>query len=389
MALYPGMGNIESGNYGKTHTKLELSNGQAPAEKFVVSRQNEFKPFIYEYGPAGHQSVILPKGKLVEAVGTEYNPRTGFEETAIKTAENGSTAVLGVNQHNIYDVRRGVLEGTAATVLGRSYIEVPLFESDDAGAAGTTAEAMKFGAAYGASGELQPGDYVVAGLDGNFRKYVKGTDAVEAIVGKVWGVTRELPPSGALQYYTGLQGEQLKDFIDGLSGYAGAGDEAKPGHPYSNGAWLPEFLKTIGTGEMKGIPFLTDGYFSAKEELTTALDDKENIEVVRAQDAVTVNGSTLTVAEDVNEAMIVVKLAHQIDPLETGDITVKSTEGDFSKRDVHVDLSDNAIVLYLEGGKTYKNVEITVSAVVNPTAGIPTEWDHKGSVGAVRILLNQ
>ena len=132
MALYPGMGNIESGNYGKTHTKLELSNGQAPAEKFVVSRQNAFVPFIYEYGPAGHQSVVLPKGKLVEAVGTEYNPRTGFEETAIKTAKDGSTAVLGVNQHNIYDVRRGVLEGTAATVLGRSYIEVPLFESEDA-----------------------------------------------------------------------------------------------------------------------------------------------------------------------------------------------------------------------------------------------------------------
>ena len=87
--------------------------------------------------------------------------------------------------------------------------------------------------------------------------------------------------------------------------------------------------------------------------------------------------------------MVVVKLAHQIDPLETGDITVKSTEGTFSKRDVHVDLSDNAVVLYLEGGKTYTNVEITVSAVVNPTARIPTEWDHKGSVGAVRILLNQ
>ena len=152
---------------------------------------------------------------------------------------------------------------------------------------------------------------------------------------------------------------------------------------------MPEFLKTIGTGEMKGIPFLTDGYFSAKEELTTALDNEEHVEAVRGQDTVTVDGSTLTVDGDVSEAMVVVKLAHQIDPLETGDITVTSTEGDFSKRDVHVDLSDNAIVLYLEGGKTYTGVEITVSAVVNPTAGIPTEWDHKGSVGAVRILLNQ
>lgn len=387
MALFPNSERIVQGGYGKTHTKLELSNGQAPAEKFVVARENEFDPFIYEYGPAGHQTVILPKGKLVMAKGTEYNPDTGFEETAIQVAEDGATNVLGVNQHNIYETRRGAMQGTSATVLSRSYIEVPLFETEDASTAANTADAVKFGAAYGASNDLQPGDYVVAGQGGNFRKFAESDDPL-AVVGKVWGVTRELPPAGALQYYTGLQGDALKQAMNDLSGYAGSGDGPKPGSPFSNGAWLPEFLKTIGTGDMNGIPFLTDGYFSAKERLEGITLDSDNVEGVRAQDGVTVDGGNVAVADDVEESMIVVKLKHQIDPLDTSNIKVTVGSDELSARDVHVDLRENAVVIYLAKGQTGA-VSIDADLVVNPTAGIPTEWDHKGSVGAVRILLNQ
>ena len=388
MAVFPNSERIVQGGYGKTHTKLELSNGQAPAEKFTIARDNEFKPFMYEYGPAGHQTVILPKGKLVMSVGTEYNPDTGFEETAIQVAEDGATNVLGVNQHNIYETRRGAMQGTAATVLSRSYIEVPLFEADIAKTAADTADAIKFGAAYGESGELQPGDYVVAGQGGNFRK-LKDTDDPLAVVGKVWGVTRELPPAGALQYYTGLEGDALKQVMNDLSGYAGSGDGAKPGSPFSNGAWLPDFLAAIGTGDMKGIPFLTDGYFSAKERLENiVLTDKEKVEAVRAQEGVTVDGGNVTVADDVEESMVVVKLAHQIDPLDTSNVKVRVGGTEVPARDVHVDLRENAVVIYLEGGDSGA-VSIDADLIVNPTAGIPTEWDHKGSVGAVRILLNQ
>lgn len=395
MALFPVYENLNTGNYGKTHTKLELSNGQAPAEKFMVSRQNQFDSFIYEYGPAGHQTVILPKGKLVQGEGAEYNPVSGFQETSIKVAQedgegNAPINVLGVNQHNIYEVRREVMDGTSATVLGRSYIEVPLFETDSETAAANTATAMKFGAAYGTDNDLQPGDFVVAGKDGNFRKF-KETDSPLAVVGKVWGVSRELPPAGALQYYTGLQGDALKKAVDDLSGYGGAGDEAKPGHPYSNKAWLPELLNTIGSGEMNGIPFLTDGYFSAKELVETAVTEEENIEAVRVQDSVEYDETTGTfvVSEDVEEALVVVKMAHQIDPLEGGKAKVTANGEELSGRDVKVDLSENAVVIYLEGGETYTDVNIEVESIVNPKAGIPTEWDHKGSVGAVRILLNQ
>lgn len=406
MAIYPNYNELQgTGGYGKTHTKLELSNGQAPAEKFIVSKDNKFDPFIYEYGPAGHQTVILPKGKIVEAGPAEYNPRTGMKETAIKVASEGTTKALGVNQHNLYDTRRDVMEGTAATVLGRSYIEVPLFEAEDAAAASTTASAMKFGAAYGKTDDLQPGDFVVAGADGNFRKYDPTTspgkeDTPEMILGKVWGVSRELPPAGALQYYTGLQGDALKRVMDDISGYAGTNSDAKPGSPFSNNAWLPEFLKTIGTGEMNGIPFLTDGYFSALQDvdvlLKGALADNENVEAVRVQDTAKYDdvAGTITVEDGKDESLAVVKLAHQIDPLAGGDVVVKAkldgaTEETLSSRDVQIDLRENAVVLYLQPGVVYSDIKITVGMVVNPTAGIPTEWDHKGSVGAARILLNQ
>lgn len=391
MALFPNSERIVQGGYGKTHTKLELSNGQAPAEKFTIARGNEFKPFIYEYGPAGLQTVILPKGKLVMSAGTEYNPDTGFEETAIQVAGDGATNVLGVNQHNIYETRRGAMQGTAATVLSRSYIEVPLFETNDAKTAANTADAVKFGAAYGKTNDLQPGDYVVAGQGGNFRKFndaKTGGDDPLAVVGKVWGVTRELPPAGALQYYTGLEGDALKQVMNDLSGYAGSGDGPKPGSPFSNGAWLPDFFKAIGTGDMKGIPFLTDGYFSAKERLEKITLDSDNVEVVRAQDGVTVTGGNVTVGANVEESMVVVKLKHQIDPLDTSNTKVRVGGKELSSRDVHVDLRENAVVIYLAKGQTGA-VEIDADLIVNPTAGIPTEWDHKGSVGAVRILLNQ
>ena len=35
-----------SGNIGKTHTNLLVSEGNAPAEQFLVSKTNTAKPFI-------------------------------------------------------------------------------------------------------------------------------------------------------------------------------------------------------------------------------------------------------------------------------------------------------------------------------------------------------
>jgi hypothetical protein len=47
------------------------------------------------------------------------------------------------------------------------------------------------------------------------------------------------------------------------------------------------------------------------------------------------------------------------------------------------------VVVYLEAGVLLKNLVIDAKLVVDPVAGIPTEWDYAGSVGAVRILLQR
>ena len=59
MALFPNPHDavLYNGAVGKTHTNLVVSEGAAPAERYIVSSTNAFEPFIYEFGPEGNQTV--------------------------------------------------------------------------------------------------------------------------------------------------------------------------------------------------------------------------------------------------------------------------------------------------------------------------------------------
>lgn len=391
MALFPNPQSpvLYDGAVGKTHTNLVVSEGAAPAERYIVSRDNGADPFIYEYGPEGNQTVLIAKGKIVEAAGTEKDREEGHTATALRVAGEGSLKALGVNHHNVYEQRRDAMEGNRPVVITRSYIEVPLFEAGEIGTAESTAKAMHFGAAYGVNGELEPGDFVMAGKNGNFIKY-DGSD-FRKVVGQVHRVNRELPPAGLLKYFTGLKNTDLEDYLKQISATPAAGDAGYPyGAPYSVGSWKPEFLKQIAGGNLTGIPFLTDGYFSARQTIEAVVGG-ENVENTVGGEGVTIEGGTVTVSEDVDDATVMVKLKHKIDPRAFDQVEVAYTgeEGEVkvSTRDVHVDVENNTIVVYLDGGVTATDLTITVASVVNPTAGIPTEWDYSGSVGAARIQL--
>ena len=404
MALFPNPHDavLYNGAVGKTHTNLVVSEGAAPAERYIVSSTNAFEPFIYEFGPEGNQTVLIPKGKIVEAVGEEMDREFGHTSTAIRVASENSERAIGVNHHNVYDQRRDSMEGNRPVVITRSYIEVPLFEHAVVATAATTAKAMKFGAAYGVPAGLKAGDFVVSGIDGNFKKFEKGTHAFHQVIGQVHNVNRELPPSGLLQYYTGLKNTALEQYMKQISTTpAVPGDAGYPyGAPYTVGAWKPEFLKALGYGTLTGIPFLTDGYFSAQQRISVSLDDATglegaSIEAIRKSDGVTITNTTgvskIVVDNNVEEASVFVKLKDKFDPRKLNGVVVTYTKGavteTMSSRDVHVDVTNNTIVLFLNKGETFENVEISVDAIVDPKAGIPTEWDYKGSVGAVRIQL--
>lgn len=391
---------------GKTHTNLVVSEGNAPAEKWVVSKDNDAKPFIYQFGPKGNQVVELAKGKIVEAGPAEFDPATGRKVSTVKQATEGSQKAIGVLMHSVYEGTRGGLNADRSddiTVLTRSYVEVPMFEHDDVDVAAAFAEAMNFGAAYGAKGAdaLQPGDFVKVGKNGNFVKLDTATDSPFQIVGKVLAKETDLPPAGFLQYYMGMDNAQLEAFIKGQSMAPTPGASGFPyGAPYSNGDWKTNVAKMLGADAMKGIPFLTDGYFRAKEAVVgLAIDDiyaqgtndDGMVEAVNVadKDKVVVTGKDVKVGEDVHDGALFIKLRHKIDRTETNPIVVKHDGGTLSHKDIHIDLKNNMVVVYLEAGADLKNVVLDAKLVVDPVAGVPTEWDQAGSAGAVRILLQK
>lgn len=421
MAQFPNV----NGSYkakGKSHTGLVVSEGMAPAEEMIISRTNGAAPFIYEYGPEGNQTVVLAKGKIVEVVGSEYDSETGYYKTAVKQATDGSEKVTGVNHQNVYSRRRDGMVSTLTTptVITRNYIEVPLFETEgtaDLTAAQVLAEAMKFGAAVSNKGGdneaktvLLPGDRVVSDRSGNFRKYVKGEDSPEAIIGQVWAKETELPPAGFLQYYSDLVNPEMEQFLKLMSrtpspGLPATGDGAFPyGAPYTVKGWKPEFEKLLMGAKMAGIPFLTDGFFRAQEVRTFAASTgtagsmtlSADIEAVRAGEGTTfdVANNKVVVNAGVKNAAVFVKLKHKIDVTKLANVAAQIDGKAVNANDMHVDVQNNTIVIYLPINDTKDPVEhtgltFTVPMVVDPIAGIPTGWDHKGSVGAVRILLQK
>lgn len=434
MALFP---NVES-EYtfgGKSHTNLVVSEGVSPSEKWIVSKDNAAEPFVYEFGPEGNQTVVLAKGKIVELGAAEYDRVTGRQVSTIKQAVADSNRAVGVLHHSVYEQRRDRFSGNNQpnpTILTRSYIEVPLFEHAVSNTARDFAKAMKFGAAYGTNdvNALQPGDFVKAGENGNFVKLDKTSDSPFEIVGQVLAVEKELPPAGFLQYYMEMDIPELEAFLKAQGTVPSPGKNpdgsaaAYPyGVPYTTRGWKSDFEKLLNPTINKGIPFLTDGYFRAKQVVSNiGLADVYNattnndghIEDIRIAGNVTLNDSTINVdadgdaltgtdgkelavatktavvAADSRNNALFIKLRHPIDKAEATPIVVKyGTNSTIAAKDLHVDYSQNMVVVYLEAGTTYANLLIDAKLVVDPVAGIPTEWDYAGSVGAVRILLQR
>lgn len=407
MALFPNV-ELDYTFGGKTHTNLVVSEGAAPAEKWIVAKsENDTVKFNYAFGPEGNQGVVLAKGKIVELGAAEYDRETARNISTIKTAAVNSLRAVGVNHHNIYQTRRDRFSGNnqpAPVVLTRSYIEVPLFEHADAAVASGMAKAMNYGAAYGVSNAIQPGDFVKVGENGNFVKLDTAADNAFQIVGQALAVERELPPAGFLQYYMDMEVSDIENWIKAASHAPSPGGNGKDagaypyGYPYVNKGWLPDFNKLLNPVINKGIPFLTDGYFAAKQTMTGVsiadlYDATTNadacVESVTFSGNVTIAGADVTTAADTRNNALFIKLHHPIDLAESNPIVVKHAGGTFSVADVHHDIHNNVVVVYLEPGQTYTAVNLDLKVVIDPVAGVPTEWDYAGSVGAVRILLQR
>src|SRR6056297_889180 len=87
---------------GKTHTQLVVSEGDAPAEKFIPSTSEGVK-FAYAFGPEGNQNVVIPKGKAVALDGMQWDAEMSRYVPALKIADGTTDHVIGVNHHNVYE----------------------------------------------------------------------------------------------------------------------------------------------------------------------------------------------------------------------------------------------------------------------------------------------
>ena len=103
MALFPEMSTYYK---GRTHTSLVVSEGMAPAERYIPSATEGVK-FQYQFGPEGNQGVVIPKGKVVEIAGMDWDYETEKHVPALKIADgsaaNTAPRIIGVNHHNVYE----------------------------------------------------------------------------------------------------------------------------------------------------------------------------------------------------------------------------------------------------------------------------------------------
>ena len=434
MALFP---NVNTYYKGRTHTQLVVSEGVAPAEKWIPSASETTK-FQYAYGPEGNQDVVIPKGKIVALSGMEYDYETDRMVPAIKIATDDDTHVIGVNHHNVYARRRDRFSGNAPTIITREYIELPLFSAESA------AMDIQFGAAWydgdNATPESMLGKFVVSDAYGNATLAGEGATAGQ-IIGQVLAIETEMPPAGFLQYFLEMQDNEYTDFLKQQS-YA-----PSPGRTSGQGAY-DSGTYPLGTSYLesankvrdwnKGIPRLTDGYFKSRTHVIgiaidnkpTVLTDPESpydattnpyiagvayaetdaqygqITSIKTSGNVEVTAATGTVAAsgDLKGAAMFIRLKDKLanDALKAGDtnvypefsgtnpanVSVKIGGVSVSDANLHIDYTNNTLVIYFTSAISGR-LEITADMLINGTPGIPTGWDFKGAMGAVRILLQR
>ncbi|AOQ24697.1 hypothetical protein MTAT_20420 [Moorella thermoacetica] len=431
----------------RTHTKLIVSEGAVPAEKWLVDPRLK-RLFKYQFGGTG--SVVIPKGRIValatnggpndDGVFIGYSSRKKFNALTIA---NGGKDVQDIDKDgNAYVRKANVAIGVAPTnifeqladdtadvlpLIIRSdvYIEVPYFTNKE------DAEAVHWGSAYGI---LRAGDLVCSDENGRFVKFevyptksetlnasadangqavvhvglpikpqtnvtvvnaanetvnvdevvfasgeihLSGLTASEVtqvtvtyisaipndpthVVGQVYAVDTNLPPEGWLQWAEwGLTDQQLMFDYD-RTGFRPE-DMTDNGYPFDP-AYVDALAKMMGP-QGKGIPGLTNG---------------SNIETT-ITDEVIGNIQPNIAAGTVHNF----RLLHV--PAVEGSLEVKINGVVVTPE--YVDYTSGLVII-----KTPQSYSMAVPVTASYKAtgqipGLPTNWDYKGSIGAVRIML--
>lgn len=404
--------------YFRTNTKLQVSTHDSPGEKFLVDPRLR-RLFRYHFGGDGW--VVIPKGRIV-APATNGGPNDDgrFKDFDLDkfypalTLANGGVDVeeigrdgqkyirkanrpIGVASQNIYEEIPDGFNGMQPTIENEIYIEVPYIVDRE------HAEMMEWGCYYDQDPNrpVKPGDYVMSDENGRFIKadFDKVREDIEAakaeienasdlnelkaamkkladaekeytrlceqVVGQVWAVDTNLPPHGWLQWVTWSEDEfrSLDDYYKTGFRPEDIGSTDHPGYPYEKTYRNTDFKS--GKYFPKGIPGLTDG---------------SNIEVP-FEDVVI--GQVMPGQKGRHDFRII----HT--PLVEGSVVVKANGTPITPDYINY---QTGLVVISSVDNTQGTEPIVITASYKATGqipGVPTNWDFKGSKGAVRILLQK
>lgn len=392
--------------YFRTNTKLQAGTHDSPGEKFLIDPRLK-RLFRYHFGGDGW--VVIPKGRAI-APATDDGGQ--FKNGAIKdfdsntwvpviTLANGGVDVtevgrdgseytraanrpIGVAYANLYEEFVDGFNRMQPTVENEIYIELPYIPNK------ADAEEIEWGSFYDvdpAKG-VKAGDFVMSDENGrlikaDFEKYetiLKDSNASadekfaavaeisrlqQQVIGQVWAVETNLPPQGWLQWVGWNDAQISEDEFYQMSGMGpediGAQD-GFPGYPYEKTYrnWNPKTSRYYP----QGIPGLTNG---------------SNIEVPYTNEVI----GEIQPGQSGRHDFRILRT-----PIVEGSVEVR-VGGQVIQPD-NIDYTSGLVTLTFDNTQGAAPVDVTVSyKATGQIPGVPTGWDWKGSVGAVRILLQK
>lgn len=401
MALFDGREKIQG---SRSNTELVKSGHMSPAEHWLldpsIATNSQLKSvfvdsylFKYEYGGAGMEEVVIPKGRVVGVSKPVKNFTTKqYMTTMTFPGISTNNNVVGVVPYNIckdyFQVDR--FGGNQPSIITLDYIKLPYLAgvnpSTDYSATGLADEEnriskglnMPWGSVLGAG--IVEGDYLKATPSGRMCKWDKSTDNYCDVVGQVLATDFNAEPWGWYKWM--LRPEELRAEDDQFMNRSGASNlPSDNGYPYDpaymDGNHVFQQYQSALVNNPTGIPGLHDGsgnydgygkndtvQSNTMEEFFAGTETNEtDIKTIQLKD---LNG------EAVKNLSKVVKVTVGSTVLTEEDYTVNFPAGQIS------------IPYKTEYGKSSLKVEFT-----SKFYGIPTYIDFKDVVGALFILLKR
>lgn len=428
-----------TGNIQRTNTALEVSDGDVPAEKWLVDNR---LPVLFKYGFAyGINEMVISKGLIVAvdpirfqkdfetgkmhsvltianggqnvklaADGIHWEALTGKEATDYanlsETEKNAladkrpANIPIGVSYANVYKKYDDQFNGMAPSVITRKYIKLPLFSNK------TKAYANPWGSAYG---DIKPGDYVKSDENGRFVKWVEGVDKLEQRVGQVLSVRKDLVPEGAAVWATwALEDRMNSDYFNPEEKQTSTGEY--PGYPYDKAYGYNDLTRMnprtpVEYDLNKGIPGLTDGRNAVAETVANQVIEELPVgtftsmqnRYMRTLD-INVEGLQIAVKATYKDGTVVVTNYASVDTLTAANaVKIKAKNGQDLLDLGHIEFADakaGLVVLAIDkpatlGTTDLVKVEVLAKYVKRGKAGVPTMLDWDGCIGEVRVLLQK